>query len=150
MPPACSQCVVGQLKPLGLLPLTWKDEGGLQSVESFCHGETGFMSPVGPMLIVGFHCSAIFGRLSAASRPRALYCRVVALIRLLGLVAGLGGVLLAQAPPGRGNVAPFYPTPMQVAVKMLQEAELKAGELHYDLGSGDGRLVILAAVRPGT
>ena len=101
--------------------------------------------PVGPMLIVGFRCFAISERVSAASQPRALYCRVVALVRLLGLVAGLGAVLLAQAPPGRGNVAPFYPTPMQVAVKMLQEAEIKAGELHYDLGSGDGRLVILAA-----
>ncbi len=65
--------------------------------------------------------------------------------RIFTLALGLGSVLPAQAPPGPGNVAPFYPTPMQVAVKMLEEAELKAGELHYDLGSGDGRLVFLAA-----
>jgi len=46
---------------------------------------------------------------------------------------------------GVENVAPYYPTPMPVARQMLEVGELEPGELHYDLGSGDGRLVLLAA-----
>lgn len=51
----------------------------------------------------------------------------------------------AAEPKEHGNVAPYYPTPYSVAVAMLEAGELKPGETHFDLGSGDGRLVILAA-----
>lgn len=44
-----------------------------------------------------------------------------------------------------GNVAPYYPSPIPVVKQMLELGELKPGQLHYDLGSGDGRLVIAAA-----
>ncbi|HLI83663.1 MAG TPA: methyltransferase domain-containing protein [Bryobacteraceae bacterium] len=44
-----------------------------------------------------------------------------------------------------GKLAPFYPTPETVVTKMLQLGELKAGEKMFDLGSGDGRIVIMAA-----
>ena len=47
--------------------------------------------------------------------------------------------------PSQGNVAPYYPTPIEVAKSMLEAGDLQAGQLHVDLGSGDGRLVILAA-----
>lgn len=43
------------------------------------------------------------------------------------------------------SVAPFVQTPLEVAKKMLELSELKAGEHLYDLGCGDGRLIILAA-----
>jgi cyclopropane fatty-acyl-phospholipid synthase-like methyltransferase len=43
------------------------------------------------------------------------------------------------------SVAPFVQTPLEVAKKMLELSELKAGENLYDLGCGDGRLIILAA-----
>jgi protein-L-isoaspartate O-methyltransferase len=43
------------------------------------------------------------------------------------------------------KVAPYYPSPLPVVTQMLELGELKAGQLHYDLGSGDGRLVIAAA-----
>ena len=45
-----------------------------------------------------------------------------------------------------GNkLAPYYPTPLIVVERMLQLGDLKPGEKMYDLGSGDGRVVIMAA-----
>lgn len=43
------------------------------------------------------------------------------------------------------KLAPYYPTPDAVVEKMLRLGELKAGEKMFDLGSGDGRIVIMAA-----
>jgi tRNA1(Val) A37 N6-methylase TrmN6 len=43
------------------------------------------------------------------------------------------------------KLAPYYPTPQTIVDKMLQLGGLKAGEKVYDLGSGDGRIVIMAA-----
>jgi len=43
------------------------------------------------------------------------------------------------------KLAPYYPTPETIVDKMLQLGGLKAGEKMYDLGSGDGRIVIVAA-----
>lgn len=42
-------------------------------------------------------------------------------------------------------IAPFVATPTPVVRQMLILAELKPGEILYDLGSGDGRAVIMAA-----
>ncbi len=54
------------------------------------------------------------------------------------------------APGPAGNVAPFYPSPMSIVRQMLDAAEIEPGELHYDLGSGDGRIVVVAARDYGT
>src|ERR1700692_2391856 len=43
------------------------------------------------------------------------------------------------------KLAPYFPTPETIVIKMLQMGELKAGEKMFDLGSGDGRIVIMAA-----
>ncbi len=43
------------------------------------------------------------------------------------------------------KLAPYYPTPETIVDKMLEMGGLRAGEKMYDLGSGDGRIVILAA-----
>lgn len=43
------------------------------------------------------------------------------------------------------KLAPYYPTPETVVEKMLRLGGLKAGERMFDLGSGDGRIVIMAA-----
>lgn len=42
-------------------------------------------------------------------------------------------------------IAPFVASPPQVIRRMLVLAELKPGEIFYDLGAGDGRTVIMAA-----
>lgn len=44
---------------------------------------------------------------------------------------------------------PFVPTPYEVIEDMLRFAELKKGDILYDLGCGDGRIVIEAAKRAG-
>lgn len=43
------------------------------------------------------------------------------------------------------SIAPFVQTPLEVAKKMLDLSHVKSGEILYDLGCGDGRLIILAA-----
>ena len=43
------------------------------------------------------------------------------------------------------TIAPYYPTPETIVDRMLKLGELKAGEVMFDLGSGDGRIVIDAA-----
>lgn len=45
------------------------------------------------------------------------------------------------------NLAPFVPSPEHVVDKMLEAANLKPGETLYDLGCGDGRILIAAAQR---
>jgi protein-L-isoaspartate O-methyltransferase len=52
--------------------------------------------------------------------------------------------LIAQDKPTE-KLAPYYPTPQTIVEKMLQLGEVKAGEKMFDLGSGDGRIVIMAA-----
>ncbi|HYA29935.1 MAG TPA: 50S ribosomal protein L11 methyltransferase [Acidobacteriota bacterium] len=45
------------------------------------------------------------------------------------------------------KIVPFVPSPQEVVDKMLDLAGVKSGDLLYDLGSGDGRIVISAAKR---
>ncbi len=42
-------------------------------------------------------------------------------------------------------IAPFVPSPSVVVEYMLKLADLKAGEVLFDMGAGDGRTVIMAA-----
>lgn len=44
---------------------------------------------------------------------------------------------------------PFVPTPIEVVDRMLELAEVKQADIIYDLGSGDGRIVIRAAKKYG-
>jgi SAM-dependent methyltransferase len=46
-------------------------------------------------------------------------------------------------------IAPFVTTPQEVVDRMLELAQVSTGDLLYDLGSGDGRIVITAAKRYG-
>jgi 16S rRNA A1518/A1519 N6-dimethyltransferase RsmA/KsgA/DIM1 with predicted DNA glycosylase/AP lyase activity len=63
-------------------------------------------------------------------------------------ICSLGAIccaaLLAQTGEG-DKLAPYYPTPQTIVEKMLQLGGLKAGEKMFDLGSGDGRIPIMAA-----
>jgi protein-L-isoaspartate O-methyltransferase len=47
------------------------------------------------------------------------------------------------------HLVPFVPTPLEVAQKMLELAKVQPDDVVYDLGSGDGRIVILAAQKFG-
>ena len=64
----------------------------------------------------------------------------------------LPAVSLLWAPPlaaqrfGDPNIiAPDFPSPQEVIERMLQLAHVQPGETVYDLGSGEGRIVITAA-----
>src|SRR5574339_413525 len=46
-----------------------------------------------------------------------------------------------------GKDVVWVPTPQTVVDKMLDMAKVGKGDIHYDLGSGDGRTVITAAKR---
>ena len=43
------------------------------------------------------------------------------------------------------KIVPFVPTPQEVVDKMVDLAAIKKGDVVYDLGSGDGRIVVTAA-----
>src|SRR5208282_1322336 len=47
------------------------------------------------------------------------------------------------------NLGPSIPTPAPVVERMLALAHIKSTDVVYDLGSGDGRIVIEAAQRYG-
>lgn len=55
---------------------------------------------------------------------------------------------LAQTiPQDDGLLAPYVATPQEVVDRMLELAEVRKDDVVYDLGSGDGRIVITAARR---
>lgn len=62
--------------------------------------------------------------------------------------AVLGTILSApDAAPARD--VPFVPTPQPVVERMLELAQVDKDDLVYDLGSGDGRIVVTAATKYG-
>lgn len=62
------------------------------------------------------------------------------------LFAILGAsVLLLCAQDKIENLGPYYETPQVIVDRMLKLGDLRAGEKMFDLGSGDGRIVIMAA-----
>ncbi len=65
--------------------------------------------------------------------------------RMLCLMAAACFLGLAQQAKDTEKLAPYYPTPETIVDKMLKLGELKAGEKMFDLGSGDGRIVIMAS-----
>jgi ubiquinone/menaquinone biosynthesis C-methylase UbiE len=64
-------------------------------------------------------------------------------------------LLVSAALPGTAqqfgaeNLAPYIPTPQVLVESMLEAASVKPGDVVYDLGSGDGRIVITAAQKFG-
>jgi predicted RNA methylase len=64
---------------------------------------------------------------------------------LVMVVIGGSALLVAQRFTDPDTLAPAYPTPQTVVETMLKMADVKAGETVYDLGCGDGRIVITAA-----
>ena len=67
--------------------------------------------------------------------------KTIAAIAIAVCMAGAG---YAQEPRRQPDV-PFVPTPKDVVAAMLKLGGVKQGDVLYDLGSGDGRIVISAA-----
>jgi precorrin-6B methylase 2 len=63
----------------------------------------------------------------------------------LALSAGMATDALGQRFSDRDTLAPVFPTPEMVVDQMLTIAQVRPGEMVYDLGCGDGRIVIAAA-----
>ena len=55
----------------------------------------------------------------------------------------------AQASKYANKLAPYVASPVHVVERMLELAHIKPGETVFDLGSGDGRIMITAAQRHG-
>lgn len=53
----------------------------------------------------------------------------------------------AQEKPDKEPDVIFVPTPPEVVEKMMEMAGVKKDDVHYDLGCGDGRVVVAAAKR---
>jgi precorrin-6B methylase 2 len=69
---------------------------------------------------------------------------------LLATALGLAGCTAHKAAPVTEAKTPdvvFVPTPTIVVEKMLELAQVKKGDVVYDLGCGDGRIVVAAAKR---
>src|SRR5215472_1352609 len=78
---------------------------------------------------------------------------------LLGLSAGIvmssfpaacQGLLHGQTGRAKhytNSLAPYVVSPQQIVDRMLEMADLKSGETLYDLGSGDGRILVTAVQR---
>lgn len=91
---------------------------------------------------------------------KALFCpllRAGGLRRAAGLLLVLPALLsicplvapAQEQKPDAEKLAPYYPTPESVVERMLKFAGLKPGEKLFDLGSGDGRIVVIAAQKFG-
>ena len=71
-------------------------------------------------------------------------------LALGALAPGWGqGQAFAQAAAVRAPDVPYEPTPSAVVAQMLQLAQVRSGDVVYDLGCGDGRIVIAAVKEKG-
>jgi hypothetical protein len=68
----------------------------------------------------------------------------------LPLVLTVASTLPATAQVSRSPDVHFVPTPHEVVAAMLKVAQVRKNDVLYDLGSGDGRIVITAARKYGT
>ena len=67
---------------------------------------------------------------------------------VLAVPTGLSAQAQKKAPT-RGPDVIFVPTPQEVVEDMLRLANVRKGDVLYDLGSGDGRIAITAAKKYG-
>lgn len=52
--------------------------------------------------------------------------------------------LAAQRWDTKNSLAPYVPSPQNIVERMLEAANVRPGEMVYDLGCGDGRVLITA------
>jgi SAM-dependent methyltransferase len=72
------------------------------------------------------------------------------MLRSVAAALALGAALRVHAQDAKAKdhiAGPYVPTPWVIVDEMLKLADIHADDVVYDLGSGDGRLVIAAAKR---
>lgn len=79
---------------------------------------------------------------------RMVWLVLFSVILFVGTSAGRDSALVV-ALAQEGKIVPYVPTPQDVVDRMLELAQVKKGDVLYDLGSGDGRIVITAAKKYG-
>jgi predicted O-methyltransferase YrrM len=67
----------------------------------------------------------------------------------LALLVAVAGQAVAQLQTDRMPDVPYVPSREPVVMKMLEMAKVTRNDVVYDLGSGDGRIVITAAKKFG-
>jgi SAM-dependent methyltransferase len=77
--------------------------------------------------------------------PRALMILLAVLLSVVSTMAQQALKPLEKKPE-----VPYMPTPEKVVAEMLKVAKVGKNDILYDLGSGDGRIVITAAKEFGT
>jgi precorrin-6B methylase 2 len=82
-------------------------------------------------------------------RRRTLLLSAAATTGLLILPAHRALAQAAAAAPERNLDVPYVPTPQEVVDKMLDLAKVGKNDVLYDLGCGDGRIVVTAAKNRG-
>jgi SAM-dependent methyltransferase len=99
--------------------------------------------------------------LTAAGRPHGKLASMEMTLRFVLRAPGRGvrvgrivcGALLLLAPLAAQEEVkkdvPYVPTPPDVVETMLRLASVKSGDVLYDLGCGDGRIVVMAAQKFG-
>lgn len=69
----------------------------------------------------------------------------------IGATSGIGTAAQVEVPsPNRKLDVWYVPTPNEIVDRMLDAANVTALDVVYDLGCGDGRIVIAAAKKYGT
>lgn len=79
--------------------------------------------------------------------------RLAVTLAILSVAIGFPALPLRAKPQReRSNldrIVPYVPTPLDIVEKMLELARVDQRDTVYDLGSGDGRIVIMAAQKFG-
>jgi SAM-dependent methyltransferase len=78
-------------------------------------------------------------------RPHLPWFCILALV----LSTSFPGSSTAQQTAGAASLAPYVPTPQDVVDRMLALGQVTKDDVVYDLGCGDGRIVITAAKQFG-
>ncbi len=101
------------------------------------------------MVVSSSHYTSHYTSHRQPRSPRRFTVRVATSALLVFAAASLAGA--QQAPPAkRGPDVIFVPTPIAVVNEMLAVARVGREDRLFDLGTGDGRIVITAAKKFGT